>query len=174
MTAPVSLRLIRLSDAAEVSAVTTRNRQFLRPFDPVRPPEYFSERGQRGRISSLLAQYDAGTMVPFVIVQDAAIVGSLNLNNIVRGSFESASLGYWVDEGAGGHGVATAAVRLATTHAFDVLGLHRVEAGTLVTNERSQRVLMKNGFTRYGLAPKYLNIDGRWQDHVLFQRLADA
>ena len=55
--------------------------------------------------------------------------------------------------------------------AFGELGLHRVEAGTLVHNRASQRVLERNGFVRYGLAPQYLRIAGRWQDHVLFQVL---
>ena len=58
--------------------------------------------------------------------------------------------------------------------AFDELGLHRVEAGTLVHNVGSQRVLERNGFVRFGLAPQYLRIAGRWQDHVLFQVLNPA
>lgn len=173
MIADLDLRLIRVSDAAEISALTVRNRGFHAPFDPIRPAEYFTEVGQRGRIASLLSQYEAGTLVPLVITLDGAIAGVVNLNNVVRGSFESASLGYWVDEAAGGRGVATAAVGIAVRHAFDVVGLHRLEAGTLVTNVRSQRVLAKNAFTQYGLAPKYLKISGEWQDHVLFQRLAE-
>jgi ribosomal-protein-alanine N-acetyltransferase len=56
---------------------------------------------------------------------------------------------------------------------FDTLGLHRLEAGTLVRNVRSQRVLEKNGFVRFGLAPRFLRIAGQWQDHVLFQLLND-
>ena len=59
----------------------------------------------------------------------------------------------------------------ALTHAFKKLGLHRVQAETLLDNTPSQRVLERNGFVRYGLAPKYLNIAGRWQDHIMFQRL---
>jgi ribosomal-protein-alanine N-acetyltransferase len=65
-------------------------------------------------------------------------------------------------------------VREVVRIAFDELGLHRVEAGTLVHDAGSQRVLERNGFTRYGLAPQYLRIAGRWQDHVLFQRLDPA
>ena len=174
MTTTVDLRLVRVSDAAEVSSFARRNRAFLEPFEPARADEYYSESGQRLRLASLLRQHEAGSMVPFVITRDDALVGFLNINNIVRGSFESGSLGYSVDADAGGLGIATAAVAIATRHAFDVLGLHRLEAGTLVTNLRSQRVLEKNGFERYGLAPKYLRIADAWQDHVLFQRLTDA
>jgi ribosomal-protein-alanine N-acetyltransferase len=58
--------------------------------------------------------------------------------------------------------------------AFEELGLHRLEAGTLLHNTASQRVLERNGFTRFGLAPKYLSIAGRWQDHVLFQRINEG
>ena len=57
--------------------------------------------------------------------------------------------------------------------AFHELGLHRLQADTLVHNAASQRVLARNGFTRIGLAPRYLRIAGRWQDHVLHQRLAE-
>jgi ribosomal-protein-alanine N-acetyltransferase len=57
---------------------------------------------------------------------------------------------------------------------FEGLGLHRVEAGTLLSNTRSQAVLERNGFVRFGLAPRYLPIAGEWQDHLLFQRLADG
>ena len=63
------------------------------------------------------------------------------------------------------------ALRQMLALAFGELGLHRVEAGTLLHNVRSQRVLERNGFVRFGLAPRYLRIEGRWQDHVLFQVL---
>lgn len=53
----------------------------------------------------------------------------------------------------------------------DVLGLHRLQAETLVHNIASQRVLEKNGFSRYGMAPEYLKIDGAWQDHLMYQRI---
>jgi ribosomal-protein-alanine N-acetyltransferase len=78
-----------------------------------------------------------------------------------------------VSEHLGGRGIATQAIDLVCAFAFGEAGLHRVEAGTLVDNVRSQRVLVKNGFRRIGLAPRYLRIAGRWQDHVLFQRLSD-
>lgn len=80
---------------------------------------------------------------------------------------------YWVAESHNGRGLATQAVAAMLDIAWS-LGLHRVEAGTLVENHASQRVLTANGFTRYGLAPAYLRIDDRWQDHILFQVLNPA
>ncbi|SFP87133.1 Acetyltransferase (GNAT) domain-containing protein [Geodermatophilus dictyosporus] len=79
-----------------------------------------------------------------------------------------------VRSAADGRGHASAAVGRMVRTAFEELGLHRVEAGTLVHNAGSQRVLARNGFTRYGLAPSYLRIAGRWQDHELFQPLDPA
>lgn len=55
--------------------------------------------------------------------------------------------------------------------AFCELRLHRIEAGTLLQNLASQRVLERNGFVRFGIAPGYLNIAGRWQDHAMYQAL---
>ena len=95
------------------------------------------------------------------------------LSNVIRWNLRSCSVGYWIAEAHNGCGHATAAVSRACEIAFRELGLHRVEAGTLLTNEASQRVLTKNGFSRIGVAPKYLEIAGIWQDHVLFQRLTD-
>jgi [ribosomal protein S5]-alanine N-acetyltransferase len=124
-------------------------------------------------VESALARHEAGTAHPRVILNEAGTVaGRVNLADIVRGPFQSANLGYWVSAADNGRGLATAAVREAVTVAFSELGLHRVQAGTLLHNAGSQRVLERNGFTRIGVAPAYLNIAGRWQDHILFQVVA--
>jgi ribosomal-protein-alanine N-acetyltransferase len=78
-----------------------------------------------------------------------------------------------VSAATNGRGLATRGVREITDLAFGELGLHRIEAGTLPHNSRSQHVLERNGFTRFGLAPAFLLIAGRWQDHVLYQLLAE-
>ena len=130
-------------------------------------------RGQLIALHCALERADEGVIVPRVVLApDGSVVGRVNLNNVVRGAFQSCSLGYWLDEGHTGRGLATAAVAEMLVVAFDELGLHRVEAGTLVHNVASQTVLARNGFERFGLAPGYLRIAGRWQDHVLFQRLS--
>jgi ribosomal-protein-alanine N-acetyltransferase len=165
----ITIRAITLDDAAPVAALLRSNRTFLAPWDPIRPDDFFTDDGQRDLIAEALAR-DAND--PHVILVDGRIAGRINLNNIVRGPFLSASLGYWVDQEVNGHGVATTAVAMMLRHAFGPAGLHRVEAGTLVHNVASQRALERNGFQRFGLAPRYLRIAGRWQDHLLFQRLA--
>ncbi len=97
----------------------------------------------------------------------------LGVSNIVEGAFRSANLGYWVAQDHNRRGIATQAVQLAVRWAFDERGLHRLEAGTLVDNLASQRVLERNRFARIGLSPRYLRIAGEWRDHILFARTAE-
>lgn len=164
-------RLVSISDAAELAALLLENQLHLQPWEPHRTDDYFTADGQRQVIEDLLRRYADGAALPHVIVEDGRIVGRIALTNVVRGPFQSADLGYFVDARAGGRGIATAAVGQICRTAFADLALHRVEAGTLVHNVRSQRVLEHNGFQRYGLAPRYLRIAGDWRDHVLYQLL---
>ena len=168
------IRLLEADDAEALAAVLVRSREFLEPWEPVRPDHYFTVAGQSDVIADSLRRHAEGTLLPQVILDEAgAVVGRINLNNIVRGPFQSASVGYWLAQEAGGRGLATAAVAEIVRVAFTEEGLHRVEAGTIPENFRSQMVLRRNGFTQFGRAPRYLNIAGTWADHLLFQKLAD-
>ncbi|MGY1693632.1 GNAT family N-acetyltransferase [Geodermatophilus sp. SYSU D00814] len=168
-------RMLSSDDAPVLARIAREDRDFLAPWEPLRDERWATEAGQREEIRSVLEQHRLGLRVPHVVLDDdGAVVGRVSLNNVVRGAFQSCSLGYWIRSAANGRGHATAAVRAALAVAFGELGLHRVEAGTLVHNVASQRVLERTGFTRYGLAPRYLRIAGRWQDHVLFQLLDPA
>lgn len=149
------------------------NRDFLAPLEPLRPDAFFTFEGQRRHIAQLTDRRSAGTAYPFVIIAGGRVVGAINLSNVVRGAFQSASAGYWVARDWGGRGYATRALGLACERAFGELGLHRIEAGTLLDNIASQRVIEKNGFTRIGIAPRYLQIAGTWSDHVLFQKTVE-
>lgn len=170
---PVRVRLVEPADVGRITELLRANREFLAPWEPERPPGYFAEDHQRRLVDDALTQHAAGTAVPLVVVEDGDVVGRMTISDVVRGPFQSAHLGYWVDRSRTGRGVATAAVDATVRLAFDDLGLHRLQAGTLLHNVASQRVLARNGFTRIGMAPRYLRIAGRWQDHILFQRLDD-
>ena len=112
-------------------------------------------------------------MLPLAILDaDGDVCGRINLNSIIRGAFQSASVGYWVSESRIGRGLATAAVADAIGMAFGEYRLHRLEAATLLHNTPSQRVLARNGFRPFAVSENYLKIDGRWQDHILFQLLS--
>ena len=161
-------------DSSVLAELQVRSRAYLAPWEPVRSENYFSEAGQLADVEAALARYDRGEAVPFVIVDDdGALAGRLTLSGIIRGSFLSCAMGYWVAEERAGRGLATSAVEAATAHAFGTLGLHRVQAETLLSNTASQRVLCRNGFVQFGVAPKYLKIAGEWQDHLMYQVLVD-
>jgi len=166
------LRQLTNDDAGALTELVQRNRAFLDPWEPVRPEEYFTLDGQREAVEyGLSRQADGAGYSQVILDETGAVAGRINLNNIVRGPFQSASVG---SEDAGGRGLATRAVVEMVGIAFGRLGLHRVEAGTIPENHRSQAVLRRAGFERFGYAVAYLNIAGRWRDHLLFQRLSPS
>lgn len=165
----VTMRLLRPTDAAALAAAYVRNRDHLASWEPVRPEEYFTEEWQAADIAKRLAAHEAGEQFPLALAAGDEIVGRFNLAGIVRGPFQSGGLGYWVDKDYAGGGLASAAVRVIVEKSRSELGLHRLEAGTLLHNVASQRVLVKAGFRKIGKAPNYLQIAGAWQDHNLYQ-----
>jgi [ribosomal protein S5]-alanine N-acetyltransferase len=165
----VTLRPLLPEDAEELARLYRANREFLASNEPVRPPEFFTPEGQRQRI----AERAADGFHQFAILDGEALAGTINLFHIVREALQSGTIGYWVDHARNGRGLATGAVGEMLGYAFGELGLHRIEAATLVDNLASQRVLEKNGFERIGLARRFLRIDDEWRDFLLFQRLAD-
>jgi ribosomal-protein-alanine N-acetyltransferase len=161
---------VQLDDVAALADLVCRNRRFMAPWDPVRPEEYFTVEGQRAVVEVALEEYRAGRMLPHLILDgDEQVVGRITLNGIVRGPFQSCSVGYWVNEESNRRGLATVALAHITRVAFDEMGLHRLQAETLVHNVGSKTVLERNGFEWFGLAPAYLEIAGLWQDHDMYQ-----
>ena len=162
------IRLLTRDDAEELAALYVANREFLTPFEPERDDDFFTAAGQRKRIEA-----SGEDLWRWAIVEDGRIAGMISVADVIRGALQLANVGYWVARTHNGRGLATAAVADVVEFAFGEAGLHRLEAGTLVDNHASQRVLEKNGFERYGLARKLLKINGEWRDHVLFERVAD-
>ena len=163
------MRILRSSDAPALAAAYVRNREYLSPWEPVRPEEYYTEAWQASDLASRLVAEKAGEGYPLGLFADDSLVGRFNVAGIVRGPLQSAGLGYWVDNSYAGRGLASAAVQVIVGTARDVLGLHRIEASTLLHNAGSQRVLLKAGFRQIGMAPRYLQIAGEWQNHNLYQ-----
>ena len=167
----ISVRVASEDDAAALTELLRTNRDFLAPWEPAREDGFFTEERQRQDLVRALSRHRDGATVPYVILHGGEIAGRITVDDIVRGAFQSAHLGYWVGQAHNGRGVATTAVAAVVQLAFGELGLHRLQADTLVHNTGSQRVLARNGFARIGMAPRYLRIAGHWQDCILHQRL---
>ncbi|MEV8310729.1 GNAT family protein [Streptomyces flavidovirens] len=167
----ITLRPATPDDARPLAEALARSREYMRPWEPDRPDSFFTPEGQADRLAARLAELVAGRAVPWVLAEGETVIGGFTLSNIVLGPFRSANLGYWIDVTRTGRGLATAAVTEVCRAARDDLGLHRVEAGTVLDNAASQRVVLKAGFEEIGIAPDYLHINGEWRDHKLFQRI---
>lgn len=111
--------------------------------------------------------------MPFVLTWDDEFVGMLTVNAIAWGSSRSASIGYWVARSHAGRGITPTSVALVCDHLLTTVGLHRIEIAIRPENAPSLRVVEKLGFAEIGLAPRFLHIAGEWQDHLLFQILAE-
>ena len=167
----VTLGTLTDGDADALLDAYVRNREHLALTEPARPETFFTAAEQRSLIAVKLQELKSGTALPLVFVAGDTIIGRLNLTGIVRGAFHSGSVGYWLDSDHTGRGLASAGLRKLIAHSRDGLGLHRLEAGTLQHNLPSQKVLRTAGFEPIGIAKQYLKIAGKWQDHLLFQRI---
>lgn len=150
-----------------------RNRLHLEPWEPDRPAAFYSTEFWHLHLRHNLEDHENGLSLRMIAVaQDAPdrMIGSVNLANIVRGVFLSCHLGYSLDGGLVGHGLAGEAVGRLVEYAFEGLGLHRVQAAYIPENQRSARLLERLGFEKEGLAREYLFIAGAWRDHVLTAR----
>ncbi len=119
-------------------------------------------------VRQLQREARAGRQLPFVVEYEGRLVGQVTISNVVRGSAQFASIGYWIDQAYAGRGITPRAVAMAIDHAFGPVGLHRIEVAVRPENTSSLRVVEKLGITEVGFAPRYLHIDGGWRDHRIF------
>ncbi len=176
-TPRLMLRTIGLDETPAVLDFVVRNREFLREWEPAREPVYYTEAEQQRYIRHDLDLMEQGTLLKLWIskrVDPSRIIGSVSLSNIVRGAFLSCHLGYRMDKEENGKGYMTEAVKMAAEYAFRALILHRIEANIMPRNPASLRVVEKLGFQPEGLAKKYLQINGKWEDHLHMVLLNEA
>jgi ribosomal-protein-alanine N-acetyltransferase len=164
---------VRLPDAADVPEIIRyygNNRDHLQPFSPTFAPDFLDEEMWREQVRIRTREHAAGeSFRAFLFARDAPdrIVGNVNLTQVHRGALQSCVLGYNLARDEQGKGYMTEAVKGAVAFAFERWRLHRVTASHMPRNDRSAAVLRRSGFHVEGLAPAYLLINGRWEDHVL-------
>jgi [ribosomal protein S5]-alanine N-acetyltransferase len=171
------LRDLGPDHAGAMRAYGLHSAKYHMPWDPIRPPDFWELPVVAERLRQQVAETRGGTALCLCLsLKDdpGSIIGVANLRNIVRGALLSAHLGYALSPDSVGHGYMSEAVTTVVRIAFAELGLHRVEANIMPRNVRSLAVAERAGFEREGFSPRYLRINGRWEDHVRLAILNEA
>ena len=167
----VRLRTLSDGDYEDWIAVRTRCRDWLVPWEP-RPAGAPTTPEDRASFSARCAarerERQIGSGYGFGIFLDGRLVGEITLSSIQRGPFQNATVGYWVDRDMAGQGIAPEATVVVLRFAFEELGLHRVEIAIVPRNGPSRRVVEKLELREESVALRFLEIDGRWEDHVRY------
>jgi ribosomal-protein-alanine N-acetyltransferase len=167
----VRLRTLTEDDYDDWHAVRVRCRDWLVPWEP-RPagaPPAPEDRGSfAARCAARERERQIGTGYGFGIFVDGRLAGEITLSSIQRGPFQNAFIGYWIDRERAGQGLVPEATVTVLRFAFEELGLHRVEIAIVPRNRASRRVVEKLGLREESVAQRYLEIDGRWEDHVRY------
>ncbi len=176
----VALRPFRSRDAPAWSEVRIRNQAWLAPWEgrsPSGTPASWRDRNSAAVFAVMLRtqrkEARAGRVLSLAVTVDGRLSGHVTVGGVTRGAFDSAHVGYWVDERVAGRGVMTRALALALDHCYGPVGLHRVEANVRPENVASLRVLEKLGFRPEGRHRRYLFIDEAWRDHLAFALLTE-
>lgn len=175
LSTTVRLRSFRREDAEALLQLRIASRTNYEAFQPARDDSYYTLRAQRDEIEEGIFAAERGTDFTFGIFigPEEELAGRIRLSAVHRGVWLNANVGYFVGTPYAGRGFATEAVKQAAAFAFGEAGLHRLQAAVMPWNAPSLRVMEKAGFRREGLAERYLNINGVWEDHVLFAMTAE-
>lgn len=170
-TSRLVLRTPKPGDASGLAEFARRNREHLAPWEPTRPPEYFTEEHWERQVAGMQEELRRGSLLPLLIFRrespEEPIRGRCTFSGIARGPFQAAYLGYSLDREEEGRGLMTEALAEAIRYCFGPLNLHRIQANYMPGNDRSGRLLRKLGFAPEGYARDYLFLDGEWRDHIL-------
>jgi len=173
LTARLSLRLPEHRDFREWAKLRHQSRAFLSPWEPIWAADHLSRASFTNRVYWSQRAVKNGNAVPlFVFHKEVGqLVGAITLDNIRRGPSQVGTIGYWVGQQYARQGFMSEAIIAMVAHAFGALDLSRVESACLPDNVASRGVLEKAGFKYEGVAQSYIQINGRWRNHVLYAAL---
>jgi ribosomal-protein-alanine N-acetyltransferase len=172
-TERMTLRLPQHADWKSWSALRADSEGFLIPWEPIWSADHLSRRSFTNRVYWAARAEAQGTALPLMMIrrEDQALLGAVTLDNIRRGPSQAGTLGYWIGEPFQRRGYMREAILAVVHHAFTAMDLSRIEAACLPENTASRGVLEKCGFKYEGVAQSYLQIAGRWRNHVLYAAL---
>ncbi|ERI90481.1 acetyltransferase, GNAT family [Clostridiales bacterium oral taxon 876 str. F0540] len=169
----IEIKLLTHENSRELLDYYIRNREHLKAFEPARDETFYTLEFQKRDLIENYRQFLNGVVANFGIFKNGKFIGKIRISNIVMGVFRNAFVGYSIDKDEQGRGYMKEALKLVLDYAFNELGLHRIEATTLVDNTKSQSVLLACGFKEIGISEKYLFINGKWRDHKIFYRVCE-
>ena len=171
------LRPIQDGDFAQWREVRRRNADWLEPWEPTKlatAPDPVEDRSAfNARCAARQRERQLGNAYGFGVFVDGYLRGEANLSNLVRGAFQNATIGYWIDREMAGRGYTPEAVVALFRFGFDTLHLHRIEINIIPRNDASIRVVDKLGIRHEGVSPRYLEIAGNWEDHARYAITAE-
>ncbi|MGQ0831303.1 MAG: GNAT family N-acetyltransferase [Microthrixaceae bacterium] len=173
----VVLRPLVVDDFAAWQAVRRRNADWLLKWEPLRvtssPDPVESRDAFAVRCGARQRERQLGTGYGYGIFVEGHFAGEINLSIVQRGPFQSAYIGYWIDEAHAGRGYMPEALVCLCRAAFDDLHLHRVQIAIIPRNSASRRVVEKLDIRDEGVAQRYLEINGTWEDHIRYAMTAE-
>ncbi|EJT6665630.1 GNAT family N-acetyltransferase [Clostridium perfringens] len=172
-TERLALRNLTPENTEEMLDYYIRNEEHLRQYEPTRDSGFYTYEGQKEILTESFRQFIDGTSIDLGIFKDEKLIGKIKLSNIVYGILRNAFVGYSIDKEYQGKGYMKEVLNTVCSYAFEEMGLHRLEASTLMENSRSQGVLKACGFNELGISEKYLYINGEWRDHKIFYKVND-
>lgn len=169
-TKQLLLRPPLIRDFEEWASLRRNSRTFLVPWEPSWSRDHLTSRAFRNRVVWADRAIRQGDALPLLLVDrvDGAIVGGITLSNIRRQPAQAGTLGYWIGEGFAKNGLMSEALTALRDYAFNILDLSRLEAACLPENTASRKLLERCQFKYEGVAQAYLQINGRWRNHVLY------
>ena len=172
-TERLTLRLPRHSDFPAWSSIRAESVEFLTPWEPAWAADHLTRRSFTNRVYWAQRSVNKGSAVPVFLERrdTGALLGAITLDNIRRGPAQAGTLGYWMGQQHARQGYMREAIMALVHYAFTTMDLSRIEAACLPENTASRGVLEKSGFKYEGVAQSYLQINGRWKNHVLFANL---
>ncbi len=172
-TEHLTLRLPAHSDFRVWSDLRRNSTDFLTPWEPTWSSDHLTRKAFTNRVYWAQRSNSGGTGVPLFMIrrEDQALIGAITLDTIRRGPSQAGTCGYWVGAAYARQGYMREALSAVVNYAFTDLDLSRVESACLPENEASRAVLEKCGFKYEGVAQSYLQINGRWRNHVLYANL---
>ncbi len=173
VTERLVLRSPRHSDFRPWMDLRQISREFLAPWEPAWSSDHLTRKAFSDRVYWAQRSVADGNALPLFLIrrEDEALLGAVTLDNIRRGPAQAGTLGYWIGEPHALKGYMREAIDAVVHYSFAMLDLSRVEAACLPENVASRRVLEKAGFKYEGVAQSYLQIGGRWRNHVLYANL---